>query len=406
MRYLSFVTDNGRLLSYGLVLACFSGFGHPYFIGLFNADIRATFGLSHGEFGLVYSLATLGNGIAIMWIGGKQDDTDLRLFSALICAAQVAGCFVLALAPSVVLLFVALLLLRATSTGLWITSGTTMARYFGRKRGTAAAVASLGRPLGEAAFPSLVVAVAIVLDWREAWTALGMVLGVTYLVLLPIMLRGQGERHRRLLDTGQDAARRGGTPRHQWSRSEVLRDPRFYRVLPVMLGAPFVFTGFFFHQAHLADVKGWGLAWLATCFVGYAVIKVMSGLLAGPLIDRVGAMRMLPYFVLPMGVGVAALVFFDHPAVGMIYMILMGVSVGVRQIIMSAMWAELYGLAHLGAIRGLATALNVGVAGLAPVVMGWLIDAGVTMETIAAACALYLLLSSTLAGFDLRRARF
>ena len=405
MRYLSFVTDNGRLLSYGLVLACFSGFGHPYFIGLFNADIRATFGLSHGEFGFIYSLATLGNGVAVLWIAGKQDDTDLRLYSALVCAAQVAACFMLAVAPSVVMLFVALLALRAASTGAWSASGTTMARYFGRQRGTAAAVASLGRPLGEAILPSVVVAVAVVLDWREMWTGLGLALGVTYLVGLPVMLRGHGERHRRLLAAGLDGAQRTGTPKRQWSRREVLRDPRFYRVLPVMLGPPFVFTGFFFHQAHLADVKGWGLAWLATCFVGYAVVKVLSGLLSGPFIDRVGAMRMLPYYVMPMALGVASLVFFDHPAVGMAYMIAMGVSVGIRQIIMSAMWAELYGLAHLGAIRGLATALNVGVAALAPVAMGWLIDVGVTMEAIAAACALYLFVSSVLIGFDLRRNR-
>ncbi|MEE8172130.1 MAG: MFS transporter, partial [Alphaproteobacteria bacterium] len=47
-------------------------------------------------------------------------------------------------------------------------------------------------------------------------------------------------------------------------------------------------------------------------------------------------------------------------------------------------WAELYGVRHLGAIRSVVMAIMVLVSAIAPAIMGWLFDAGVTVETLAA----------------------
>ena len=54
------------------------------------------------------------------------------------------------------------------------------------------------------------------------------------------------------------------------------------------------------------------------------------------------------------------------------------------------MWAGVYGLDHLGAIRALAASLSVVSSALGPGVMGWLIDGGVSMEVIALGAAAYL----------------
>ncbi len=48
-----------------------------------------------------------------------------------------------------------------------------------------------------------------------------------------------------------------------------------------------------------------------------------------------------------------------------------------------ALWAEIYGIAHLGAVRALVQALLLITVALAPAAMGWLIDRGIGMETIA-----------------------
>ena len=92
----------------------------------------------------------------------------------------------------------------------------------------------------------------------------------------------------------------------------------------------------------------------------------------------------------------------DHPGAAVIFMLASGVTVGLRVTIGGAIWAEIYGVAHLGGIRALATAFMVLSTALAPVTMGWWIDWGVTMESIALGCIVYAALSSLLSWFALR----
>ena len=385
--YLTFVLENRRFLAYGLLFTMVSSFGHTYFIGLFGAEIRAEFGLSHGSFGSIYSLATLASGVAVIWLGRKIDDVDLRLYTAVVCAALVAACFFLALAPGVALLTLALFSLRLAGPGLTVHAATTsMARYFGGQRGKASAIASLGQTAGEAALPLIAVALIAAIGWRLTWVVLGAAAALVIVPAVLWMLKGHGERHRRLLsDPPAEAARRGPSGR-QYTRREVLRDPRFYLILPATMAHLVILSGLFFHQVHLADTKGWSLAWLASCFVGYAVAKVAATLVSGQLVDRLGAQRLLPYYMAPTGMALLALVFFDHPATALFYMMGMGASTGAWITISGALWAEIYGIAHLGAVRALVQALLLISVALAPAAMGWLIDRGITMETIAVIC--------------------
>ncbi len=48
-----------------------------------------------------------------------------------------------------------------------------------------------------------------------------------------------------------------------------------------------------------------------------------------------------------------------------------------------SMWAEVYGTAHLGAIRSLVQALMVAISAMSPFIFGELFDIGVTIETVA-----------------------
>ncbi len=58
MRLTAFLRDNAPWLSAGVLLTFLSGFGQTYFISVFAGEIRSEFGLSHGEWGGIYSLGT------------------------------------------------------------------------------------------------------------------------------------------------------------------------------------------------------------------------------------------------------------------------------------------------------------------------------------------------------------
>jgi MFS family permease len=379
--FISFASGNRRFLGYGLALALFSSFGQTYFIGLFGAEIRTEFGLSHGGFGTTYAIATAASGAALIWLGRFIDRTDLRLFSTVVCLGLIAACFLMALAPGVIVLGIALFALRLTGQGLLTHAyATAMGRYFETNRGKALAIATLGHPLGEAALPSLVVALVLLIGWQETWMAFG---AANLVILLPLvlwLLRGHEARHRQHVARTETASASG--VRH-WSRAEMLRDPRFYAIQTALLAPSFLLTGLFFHQVHLAEAKGWSLPWLATSFTGYAAASVVSMLGSGLVVDRIGAQRTMTFMPLPLAVAMALVAFFDHAATAPLLMAAAGLCVGLTFNAGAALWPELYGVRHLGAIRALVTALMVAGSAASPAAFGWLIDGGVTLSQIA-----------------------
>ena len=75
-----------------------------------------------------------------------------------------------------------------------------------------------------------------------------------------------------------------------------------------------------------------------------------------------------------------------HPLMALVFMVMAGLTSGIFGPIIGALWAELYGVLHLGAIRAMASAIMVFSTGLSPVGMGLLIDRQVTMATISGLC--------------------
>jgi MFS family permease len=383
MKYTTFIIANQRFLAFGFVVAFFASFGTTPMISLFSGEIRAEFGLSHGEFGNIYSIANLVGAAGIVWLGRMIDRMDLRLYASLVCALLVAGALLISWAPNVFFLFIALVALRLAGPGLMQNMvGTSMARYFDVGRGRALAATALGQPLSEAAFPTLVVVLIAAFGWRGTWMSMGMVFAIVLIPLVLWSLKGQEARHQRLLDR-LSADHAPATPEdRQWSRREVVRDPRFYLILPSILFPPIIMAGLFFHQVHLVDSKGWTLSMWAMGFVGFAAARVFVSLLSGPLIDKFGATRLLPYYIAPLVFALFALAFSDHPSVVFVYMVLAGMSSGARTVAINAVWAEIYGITHLGAIRSLVQALVMVSVAISPATMGWMIDWGVTIEAI------------------------
>lgn len=399
MQYVRFLNDNRRFLAFGFLLPFFSGFGQTFFIGIFGAELRADFGLGNGEFGLIYSLATLGNAAALVWLGRLMDYVDLRLYTAATCLAYVGACLYMAFMPALpVLLFVGFLLLRLTGQGLMSHIGVTaMGRHFDAGRGTAVSIASLGFPAAEALFPPAGVALMALLGWRQTWLAIGVGLAV---ILVPValwLLRGHGERERRRREE-LDAVAADADSERSWLVGEVLRDPHFYRVLPAVLLTPFTVTGLFFHQTALAADKGWTLAWFASAFVVYALAQVAGTLVSGSLVDRLGATRLLPYFLLPIAAALALLAAGDAAWIAPAFMLGAGLTAGASMTLLGALWAELYGVLHLGSIRSLVWALVVFASALAPALFGYLMDAGSGVGAIAAGCVVAALAAAVLAG--------
>ncbi|MBT3535462.1 MAG: MFS transporter [Rhodospirillaceae bacterium] len=396
MNYFQFVHTNRRFLSFGILVAFFSAFGQTFFIAVFGPDIRAEFGLSHGGFGGYYAIGTAVSGFCLIWAGKLIDRFDLRWVTAGVATALILACAFMSVIPAAWALAPALFALRISGQGLMShTAMTAMGRYFDAERGRAVSIAILGFPAGVAVFPGLAVWLSGQFGWRMAWAAVAVTLAVFLIPLLLWLLKGHGARHRFFLaqtsdDDHTDDAALLRRRRRQWTRAEVLRDPRFYLLCFAITAPSFISTGLFFHQAHLAAAKGWTLAWLASAFVAYTVGAIGANLAFGPMIDRYGARRLLPYYLYPLVFACLTIVFFDHPLAAVALTLFLGLTSGSGQTLVGAAWPEFYGVLHLGAIRAMVMSMSVGASALSPFFLGWLIDRGVSMETISMGFLVYL----------------
>ncbi|WP_421781152.1 MFS transporter [Kiloniella litopenaei] len=396
---INFILTNARFLAFGFVVAFASSFGQTFYVSLFSEEIRSDLNLSHGDFGAFYSAATLISGFAVIWFGKQIDHMDLRLYSYLVIVGLCTAALGLAFLPSALpyFIFPIFFLVRLCGQGLMShISVTAMARYFHDNRGRAISIASLGLSLGEASLPLLTIWILSWLDWREAWVLNAGFLGFILMPLVFFLLRGHSERDARMNEQikRQSLASGGDDLHKQWSRREVLRDTAFYLMLPGLGTLAFIVTGIFFHQIHIVTGKGWSMAWFAGNFTVYAAMITISAVVAGILVDRFGALRLLLVHIPIFLIGLLFLGLSQHLYAATLFMGFIGISVGFGSTVTSAIWAEVYGTRNIGAIRAMAMSVSVLASALSPALFGWLFDRDVSAEVVVMGCVIWCALAT------------
>ncbi len=395
--YLKLVLSNRALLGFGFAMALASSFGQTYFIGVFGPSIQREFDLSHTAWGSVYLAGTLASAALLPWSGKLIDRLPLTRYALGVALLLVVACASAALAWSVASLVLAILLLRQAGQGLAShVAVTTMARYFDRDRGRAIAVVTLGFSVGEALLPVAAVAAIAWIGWRTSYAMLAAIVCVTLIPAILLTLRGSVAAGTPELATESPSAGRS------WNSREVLRDARFFLMLPGIVAPALIITALFFHHLNLADAKGWSHAWITGNYAVFAASSTVVALACGPTIDRIGARRLVPTMLLPLAAGLVVVSSFDSAFVVWIYLVLIGGSIGLAHTAVTAMWAELYGVAHIGAIRSMVTAFAVFASALGPVALGGLMDSGVPIDRALLFFAAYALVASFMMALALR----
>ncbi|HAI32904.1 MAG TPA: MFS transporter, partial [Thalassospira sp.] len=102
-----------------------------------------------------------------------------------------------------------------------------------------------------------------------------------------------------------------------------------------------IMTALFFHQGAISTHKEIELGWFAAGFTVFAITSVLGAFGSGPLIDKHSARRLFPWHLIPMMVGIAILALTTTPWVILIYMGLVGITVGFATTLRTAIIPEL-----------------------------------------------------------------
>ncbi|MBF9042512.1 MFS transporter [Rhodobacterales bacterium HKCCE4037] len=371
---MTFIRENARWLATGLLLSLGSSFGQTFFISLFAGEIRETYGLTDGQWGGLYTIATLSSAALLIAFGGRADTMRLSRLAVIVAAVLAVAAILMAVGQSVWLLVVTVFLLRFCGQGMMThMKATAMARWFVATRGRAMAITNLGYPAGEAVLPFLVIASVAAIGWRATW---GVTAAVIVLVLIPVLV----------LLLAQDRAPSGsagatgsaGLFGRHWTRSEVLAHPLFYALIPFLLTPGFIGTVVYFHAVHVAEVKGWELIELGPSYTTYALASVTVGFLSGGLVDRFGPEKLLPLALIPMATGMFLIGPAETPFAWAMALGLVGVTQGMAATLGGTLMPSLFGTNHLGSVRAIAVAIMVVSTAIGPGLTGWVIDRGVT----------------------------
>ena len=326
----------------------------------------------------MYAVATLSSAAVLVFAGRLIDKWTLVAFSIVCLLGLALATASMALASGAVALTATIFGLRFFGQGMTShASVTAMARYFEAERGRAVALASLGHSVGEAILPPLVVMAFVLTSWRNLWFAATAFIVFAAVPLIVWLLKDQRAHHAAF------AAKLKQTAQIDFTLADALRDPGLYLRLPALLSTSSIGTGLVFHQVHIAATKGWPTSLMAASFSLYAVGAVVTTIASGALVDKVGARRLVPVFLIPLMATCIAITEIDATWGAPVFFGLMGIAAGITASVQGAIWAELYGVRHLGSIRAFGQAAMVFSTGVAPAVMGLLFDAGLTLAAIA-----------------------
>ncbi|HCP81218.1 MAG TPA: MFS transporter [Octadecabacter sp.] len=373
--YIRFIRENAPFLVTGALLSFLSSFGQTFFISIFGGEIREQFGLTNGDWGLIYMIGTGASAAVMVFAGGLADRFRVRQLGITVILLLGLSCVLMALNPIAALLPVVVFFLRFFGQGMTTQVATVaMARWFVAARGRALAVAAMGYMLAEATLPLLMVWMKSRIEWHAIWIGCALFC----LAMSPVLFRLlRLERTPQSVSADQHST--GLFDKH-WTRMDALRHPMFWAMAPAVMSFSGFGTAFWFHQVHFAEIKGWShLALVAVFPLGTATV-FLSTIAYGWAVDRIGAVRLLPYYLIPFII--AFVLHWYAPSLGWtaLALILMGAAGGGQATLLNACWAEFYGTRHLGSIKASATALMVLGSALGPGLSGWLIDNGVGFE--------------------------
>ncbi len=385
-----FKSLSSKVIIFGFIFTFFSSFGQSFFLGIFNSSIREDLSITHGQFGTIYSSATLLSSFVLIWVGKKIDDVNIFKFALFVILLLSFSCFFFSKISSIVILFIAVFLMRFSGQGMMShTATTTISRYFTKSRGKALGTGWYGLSSAEFILPVLMIYLLTITDWRNIWFAIS--LGV--LIILPIFSFFLVKDLK--LDERETSSEENSKDQNikQWTRKEVIKDYRFYIICSNMLAMPWIATGVFVFQSFILSSKNWGPYIIAQSFMAYSVMTVITLFFSGLLIDKFSSRKILIYMNIPLLLAALTLIYFDNPISSFFFLGLIGISNGFANVLGSSTWAEIYGVKHIGSIKALTTALMVFATAFGTALFGFLIDNGFSIEKISIISGTYISIS-------------
>jgi MFS family permease len=265
------------------------------------------------------------------------------------------------------MLLVGFALLRGTAIGgLSLVSQHVVNLWFVRRRGIAAAAASLGLAAGTMIFPLLIDLLITSYGWRGAYIALALLTACTILPVSAVLFRDRPEKFGLTLDAGLSTSTEGPKEEPSFTREEALRTGAFWLLCAVGFLTNAVGTALLLNHFSIMKVSGVSQPDALRVLAFYAAVQAAVTIGSGALLDRYEPRRLVPLAMALLATASALPALGGGTLVGWLYALCLGGAYGSQQAIGAAGYAQYFGRDHLGAIRGASFVFGISGAAFGP----------------------------------------
>lgn len=383
--------------------------------GVFIRPMGDELGIGRAVFGWSQTARMAAGGLTSPWLGGLIDRIGSRTLLAL--AALSAGLSLIAMAfiqapwQMVAVFGVMGLIALGGPAGNLLTT-VPVAKWFVQKRGRALSLVSVGPFVGGVIFVPVTQLFISQWGWRGAWIALA-TLGTGLIIPMALIFVRRQPEDMGLAPDGLPlaASEETGSPTPQkgrpalryeeasWTLQEARRSLAFWRVTAAFTLAMFALGSIGLHRFPNFMDKGLDPGLVALAASLDAAAGGISTFAMGFVAERIPA-RFLGFgaFLVLTGAMMLTIVG-DTPLLLFLAMGAFGVGVGGVVLLQSYLWAEYFGRASLGSIRGFVTPVTLIFSGLAGPLAGYVRDGTGSYDPIWWPCVGLLVLAATLILF-------
>ncbi|MGD9620580.1 MAG: MFS transporter [Mycolicibacterium sp.] len=349
------------------VAAVMTAPGQTAAVSVFTDPLIASLGISRTELSTGYLIGTLLGAAAMPWVGRALDRYGVRPMMIGVGLTFGAVLIGIGFATSIFTLTVGFVGIRMCGQGaLGLVATTLVAVHTTNRRGLmlgiTAGVGSAGVSMAPLILEQLVSQYGIQTVWIIEGLAVWCVVVPIGIVALRRLPRPTASLEIPLATGNLTVA---ASPK-QWTAREASRTAMFWAIAAGLATSGMVTTGLNFHQIALLGERGLSATEAAANFIPQTAAALVATLVIGASADFVAPKVGIAIAMVALsGAMVTALVV--TPGVTALgYGLILGLSGGAIRAIEAAAYAHYFGIAHIGAIRGIAATIGVGSTAFGP----------------------------------------
>ena len=357
--------------------------GQSFSVSLFIDHFIEDFDLSRTTVSSLYGLGTFIASLSLTWVGRRIDRHGNRIMFVIISALFALALMLWSLVTGPAMMLIGFIAIRGLGQGsLSLTGGTAIAQWFSRLRGRLSSFSFLAFSLFQSWYVPMVQNLLDHHDWRKVWIMLGVGVGVTIPALTWLLIRNRLEDFGLLPDGATPAQKNKRSDsetaltvdptinEHNWTLSEAMHTAIFWVYLSGRIMTPTFITGIIFHQVSIFEELGYADHVAAETYAKVALFTAGISLLGGYLVDRLRAGIVLAIQLSALIAALGVTVIMTEDWLLIVYAMLLGLTMGSASGFDSAVWPNLFGRKHQGAIRGFVATTSVSGSAIGPIIFG------------------------------------